>query len=122
MSDESGPRCRDRFQWLVCDGPSCGLTHESDLLKAEIEARIAADPDLKSRVSVVDFTCFGRCDEGPNMMIHRLRDGEDPEEEPEMDAIDGERGFYVGVDEPKIERLIQIHLRRGEPLPEAEEY
>ncbi|MFY0541816.1 hypothetical protein [Nannocystis pusilla] len=60
-----------RFQILVCDGPSCGITHESDRLVTLLKAGIAADPGLKTRCYVAAYNCFGRCSEGPTCSCGR---------------------------------------------------
>jgi (2Fe-2S) ferredoxin len=112
-----------RFQLLVCDGPSCGVTHDSACLKERIERRLAADPALRDRVAVVDFTCFGRCDDGPNMLVHELADGQDPWDPPDLDALCAERGFYTGMNEARVDRMVDLHLAGGEPVDDlAEEY
>ena len=55
-----------RFQILVCDGPSCGITHESERFVALLRARIAADPELRPRVhvAVAPGNGFGEHGEG----------------------------------------------------------
>lgn len=110
------PRTSLRFQILVCDGPSCGITHESDILKAQLAARVAADPGLEGRVHVVDYMCFGRCSEGPNMFVRRLGPNEAPTADPDSTAFDRERGFYPGVDPEKCERLLAEHCMTGVPV------
>ncbi len=107
------PRTSQRFQILVCDGPSCGVTHESECLKQLLVGRVAADPDLKSRVHVVDYMCFGRCSEGPNMFVRKLRPGERGEAEPDSTAFNEERGFYPGMDAAKCERVLDEHCGAG---------
>ena len=116
-------RSRHRFQLLVCEGPSCGVTHESEVLKHHLEAKIAADPDLRARVYVVDYLCFGRCSEGPNLFVRRLAPGEDPRREPDTAAFAAERGFYPGMDGEKCDRVLASHCGRGEPVAElADDY
>lgn len=118
-ASESAPR---RFQILVCDGPSCGVTHESERFKAQIAARRDADPGLAERVSCVDFTCFGFCDDGPNLLVRELAPGEHPWKEPKPGAIEGVRGLYLGNDEAKVDRILDEHVLRGAPLPDVREY
>ena len=113
MSDPPVPRTRQRFQILVCDGPSCGITHESETLKALLVARVAADPDLRARVHVIDYMCFGRCNEGPNMFVRSLTADEAGDEEPESTAFDRERGFYPGMDAEKCVRVLTEHCGAG---------
>jgi len=110
------PRTRQRFQILVCDGPSCGITHESETLKHLLAARVAADPALHGRVHVVDYMCFGRCSEGPNMFVRRLTPTELALAEPDSTAFDRERGFYPGMDPGKCERVLAEHCVAGEPI------
>jgi (2Fe-2S) ferredoxin len=112
-----------KFQLLICDGPSCGITHDSACLKEKIEAMIEADPSLADRITPLDFTCFGRCDDGPNMMVHEIQEGEDPYDEPDFGSIEGEKGFYTGMNEEKVERMVNGHLGEGEPVDDlAEDY
>lgn len=98
-----------RYQILVCDGPSCGVAHESVRLKARLEQVLGGRPDLAARVSVCDFTCFGRCDDGPNLFVRTLADGEDPQAEPDYDVLETERGFYPGNDEESVIRILLTH-------------
>lgn len=112
-----------RFQLLICDGPSCGITHDSACLKEHIEKKLAEKEGVEGRVTLLDFTCFGRCDEGPNMLVHELKDGDDEYDEPDLDDLDGERGFYTGMNEEKIDRMVDSHLTNGQPVDDlVEEY
>ncbi|WAS97705.1 (2Fe-2S) ferredoxin domain-containing protein [Nannocystis punicea] len=109
-----------RFQILVCDGPSCGITHESDRLVTLLKAGIAADQELKARCHVVAYNCFGRCSEGPNMFVRPLAPNEKGEVEPR--EVSGP-GFYPGVDEEKATRILEQHAGEGTPVAEwVEEY
>ena len=76
MTATERPRSSHRFQILLCEGPSCGITHESESLKYHLAGKIAADADLRGRVTVIDYMCFGRCSEGPNLFVRRLAPGE----------------------------------------------
>jgi NADH:ubiquinone oxidoreductase subunit E len=107
-----------KFSIWVCDGPSCGITHESERLVELLERRIGSDADLSSRVSVHNYTCYGRCDDGPNMFVHAVADGEDEDEEPDPDVLDTERGFYPGMNEEKIIRVLEQHCGKGVVLDE----
>ena len=58
-----------RVHLLLCDGPSCGVVHESERLVAHVAAMRTADPAIASAVRVWSFTCFGLCDDGPNGFV-----------------------------------------------------
>lgn len=98
-----------RYQIHVCDGPSCGVTHGSEVLVERLRAAIAADPGLQGRVGVRCYTCYGRCDDGPNLFVQTLAEGEDGDDEPEVEVLETQRGFYPGMDEAKVLRVLHEH-------------
>ena len=103
-----------RFQILVCDGPSCGVTHESDRLLDCLRAGIDRDPSLANRVALASYTCFGRCDDGPNLFVQELEPGEEADPDPDPDVFDQQRGFYPGMNEDRVQRVLDRHCRQGE--------
>lgn len=107
-----------RFQILVCDGPSCGVCHGSEALVEHIDARTSADPVLRGRVEVCNLTCFGRCDEGPNMLVRELAEGEEGSREPPIERLEGVRGLYLGMSEAKLDRLLDEHCAADQPIGE----
>ncbi|MCX4245642.1 (2Fe-2S) ferredoxin domain-containing protein [Paraliomyxa miuraensis] len=102
-----------RYQIHVCDGPSCGVTHGSEALVERLAAAIAEDSDLRGRVGVRCYTCFGRCDDGPNLFVQTLAEGEDGDDEPEPEVLETQRGFYPGMDEAKVLQVLRQHCGRG---------
>ena len=57
------------------------------------------------------------------MLVRPAAADEDLEVEPDFGALDGVRGFYTGMDEAKVDRLLDEHVGRGEPIAEwVEEY
>ena len=112
----STPEALPRLQILVCDGPSCGVTHESERLSALFEAGVRADPRLHGRVHVATYGCFGRCSEGPNVYVRRLGPGDDPREEPAPAVLERQRGFYPGVDEARCQAILTQHCGEGRPI------
>ncbi len=99
---------------LVCDGPSCGVTHESELLVERLRKVIVRDPDLAARVTVCSYTCFGHCDDGPNMFVHALANADVPGIEPNVAMFSEQRGFYRGMNEEIVLRILEQHCGRGE--------
>lgn len=112
-----------RYQIHVCDGPSCGMTHGSEVLVERLEAAIAEDPTLRERVGVGCYTCYGRCEDGPNLFVQTLADGEDGSEEPETEVLETQRGFYPGMDEAKVLRVLREHCGQHRVVEElVDEY
>ncbi|MBX7082009.1 MAG: hypothetical protein K1X88_22575 [Nannocystaceae bacterium] len=105
---------KPRYCLRVCDGPSCGVMHGSERLVALAERIIAREPGLAGTTVVRNYTCFGRCDDGPNMFVQPLGPGDDPDRDPEFEVLERERGFYPGMDETKLERVLTQHCGRGE--------
>jgi (2Fe-2S) ferredoxin len=105
-----------RFQILVCDGPSCGVCHGSEALREHIARRIDADPRLQGRVFVTNLTCFGRCDDGPNLMVRPLDSDQDGEQEPGIEDLEGVRGLYLGNDVQRIDRILEEHCTTGQAI------
>ncbi|MFV8756452.1 hypothetical protein ACNOYE_38380 [Nannocystaceae bacterium ST9] len=106
-----------RFQILVCDGPSCGVCHGSEVLVEHIEARTRREPALAG-VEVCNLTCFGRCDDGPNMLVRELAEGEEGSLEPPVEKLEGIRGLYLGMSEAKIDRMLDEHCVGDRPIAE----
>ncbi len=92
--------------------------HESEALKDRLERALAADEDLGPRVTLCDYTCFGRCDDGPNMFVRELADGDDEHEEPDPEVLEEQRGLYPGMDPEKIVRVMKTHCTTGDPVEE----
>ena len=113
MNNPAPPTSR-RFQLRICDGPSCGVTHESERLVEAVQAAIDGDADLKARVAVCSYTCYGRCDDGPNMFVHEIADEDERYEDPDDDVLSEQRGFYPGLTEEKLLRILRQHCGKGE--------
>jgi len=101
-----------KFHILICDGPSCGVTHDSDRLADFAEAEIQKGG---LDVEVRRFTCFDHCDEGPNLYVRKITPGE------KLADADGslfasQRGFYEHMSEEKICRVLREHCTTGEPV------
>ena len=103
-----------RYCLLVCDGPSCGVTHDSDRLLDLARRTIAGDAGLRDKATVRNYTCFGRCDDGPNTFVLELTPGADADADPDFAVLESQRGFYPGMDEAKIVRVLEQHCGRDQ--------
>lgn len=88
-----------------------------------VQSAIDDDPDLKARVAVCNYTCFGRCDDGPNMFVHEIDDEDERYEDPDDDVLAEQRGFYPGLTEAKLLRILAEHCGQGHVVEElVDEY
>jgi (2Fe-2S) ferredoxin len=85
-------------------------------LVKRLRTGIDGDGDLRVRVFVRDYICYGRCEDGPNLFVHALAEGEDPDQEPPLEVLETRRGFYPGMDEQKVVRVLEAHCGRGRVL------
>ncbi len=83
--------------------------HESERLVALAERTIGGDDRLRDAVVVRSYTCFGRCDDGPNMFVQELAAPGDADSDPDLDVLETQRGFYPGMDETKVVRVLEGH-------------
>jgi (2Fe-2S) ferredoxin len=107
--DASGPR---RYQIRVCRGPECGDRRGSARIHQALRAAIA-DRDLAERVALGWQSCFGRCTQGPNVLVREI-----PTEVTAATAAPapGRRpatALYNGVDVVHAVPLIQEHVEHG---------
>src|SRR5215470_1269850 len=64
-----------RYRIVVCRGPECGEQKSSSTLHAEFLAGIRAR-GLDATVELGWQSCFGRCRQGPNVLVREVRPGE----------------------------------------------
>lgn len=120
MSESTPPKL-PLYQLRVCDGPSCGATHDSEVLVELAEQAIEGDPALKGRVGVCSYSCFGRCEDGPNLFVHQLGTEDERFEEPDDEVLEEQRGFYTDLDAAKMGRILSEHCKTGQPILEMVE-
>lgn len=90
------------------------MTHDSERLLTLANRTIASRDDLRGRVHARSYTCFGRCDDGPNMFVETLGPGNDGLSDPDLDVLEAQRGFYPGLDETKLLTILERHCAAGE--------
>lgn len=98
-----------RYQISVCRGPECGDRRGSraiyDALKAALEVR-----GLTARAQLGWQSCFGRCSQGPNVLVRDIT--------PEGSSANGSGGvaplrvtaLYNGVDVAHVEEVVTEHV------------
>lgn len=62
-----------RFRIVVCRGPECGDKRDSQAVHAAFETAIAA-AGVGARCELAWQSCFGRCSQGPNVLVREVLD------------------------------------------------
>ena len=60
-----------RFRIVVCRGPECGDKRDSQAVYAAFETAIAA-AGVGARCELAWQSCFGRCSQGPNVLVREV--------------------------------------------------
>jgi (2Fe-2S) ferredoxin len=93
-----------RFRVVVCRGPECGDRRGSravyDAFRRVIDAR-----GLASRCELGWQSCFGRCTQGPNVLVREIVDG--GSDVPRATAL------YNGMDAMTVDEVVSEHVERG---------
>lgn len=92
-----------RFHIRVCRGPECGDRHGSSAIFVRFRDQLARR-GLTDTCDLGWQSCFGRCTQGPNVLVREIVD--DPTA-PRATAL------YNGVDAVDVEELVSEHVERG---------
>ena len=57
-----------KYRIVVCRGPECGDRRGSEAIHAAFQ-RVLAERGLAERVELGWQSCFGRCSQGPNVLV-----------------------------------------------------
>ena len=102
-----------RYRVVVCRGPECGEQRGSAALHAAF-LRHARELGLESRIEMGWQACFGRCRQGPNVLV-RIAPTTPPKtllatppSGPGQNAA-----LYNGVTEGDVGKILQSHVARG---------
>jgi len=96
-----------RYHIRVCRGPECGERHGSKAIYDAFRHAIAA-AGLGERVDLGWQSCFGRCTQGPNVLVREVTQGS-PAGSERIPAT----ALYNGVDVVHVDEVVHEHLERG---------
>ncbi len=105
-----------RYQVLVCKGPECGDKRGGDSVHAAFVAALAACPLQGNSAEIDRYSCFGRCQKGPNVLIREMRTGEATRMLMLMPTAAPAAFLYHGVRPADAQRIVSEHIASGRPI------
>ena len=108
---------RRRFKIVICRGPECGDRRGSAILHDAFLTQIEAH-GARGHCELAWQSCFGRCTQGPNVLVRELVDAA-----PGglvgggLATLPGPRGataLYNRIDPDRTERIVVEHVNRGQ--------
>jgi len=110
-----------RFKIVICRGPECGDRHGSAALHDEFRAALAAQ-GAQEHTELVWQSCFGRCTQGPNVLVREICTGPvTPTLGSGFATLPGPRGvtaLYNRVDTQRVVHVVAEHVMRGQIVRE----
>jgi (2Fe-2S) ferredoxin len=110
-----------RFRIVICRGPECGDRRGSAVLhEAFCDALAAAG--VRDGAEVVWQSCFGRCTQGPNVLVREIVAAPvTPTLGSGFATAPGPRGstaLYNRVDSERAQTIVALHVVRGQVVRE----
>jgi (2Fe-2S) ferredoxin len=109
-----------RFKIVICRGPECGDRRGSaalhEVFRSALDAHAARD-----RAELVWQSCFGRCTQGPNVLVREVIADSPGALGTGFATVPGPRGataLYNRVDSYRAERVVVQHVQGGQVIRE----
>jgi (2Fe-2S) ferredoxin len=103
-----------RYRVVVCRGPECGERRDSASLYGEFQRELK-QLGLESQVELGWQACFGRCRQGPNVLVRLAATG--TARTPLLATLPAGPGsnaaLYNGVRRDDVSRILTSHVTRG---------
>ena len=115
-----------RFRIVICRGPECGDRRGSAALHEVIRSALEAQ-GARNRTSpgnsaeLVWQSCFGRCTQGPNVLVREIHTAEPSSLGSGFATLPGPRGttaLYNRVDSFRAEHIVSAHVMNGQIVRE----
>jgi (2Fe-2S) ferredoxin len=108
-----------RFRILVCRGPECGERRGSAALR-EVFAGALVARGLAGEVELAWQSCFGRCTQGPNVLVQELAAPRPGERQFLLATMPrgraGRSALYNGVTAADIDEIVEQHIQSDRPV------
>lgn len=110
-----------RFRIVICRGPECGDRRGSAVLHEAFCGALDRH-DVRASCEVVWQSCFGRCTQGPNVLVRELvAPAQDALTSVGLATLPGPRGataLYNAIDRGRVERVVALHVVGGQIVRE----
>jgi len=109
-----------RFRVVICRGPECGDRRGSSALHEVFRSALEAH-DARDRAELSWQSCFGRCTQGPNVLVRELVADQAPSLGSGFATLPGPRGttaLYNRVDSTRVEQVVIKHVVGGQIVRE----
>jgi (2Fe-2S) ferredoxin len=113
-----------RYRIVICRGPECGDRRGSAALHDAFCSALDAG-GVRESCEVVWQSCFGRCTQGPNVLVRELLPPVAASQSSQfgfgLATLPGPRGttaLYNRVDRERVERVVALHIVAGQIVRE----
>jgi (2Fe-2S) ferredoxin len=109
-----------RFRIVICRGPECGDRRGSAVLHDALRDALEAH-GCRANTELTWQSCFGRCTQGPNVLVREILTTEPPTLGTGFATLPGPRGttaLYNRMDPTRCERIVTQHVRDGQIIRE----
>jgi (2Fe-2S) ferredoxin len=107
-----------RFKIVICRGPECGDRRASAELHDIFRSALASQ---QAHAELVWQSCFGRCTQGPNVLVRELTADAPPALGTGFATAPGPRGataLYNRMERSKVDRVVREHILGGQIVRE----
>ena len=106
-----------RFKIVICRGPECGDRHGSAKLH-DVFQTVLESHGAKEHTEVAWQSCFGRCTQGPNVLVREILTTEPaPTLGSGFATLPGPRGvtaLYNRMEPQRVEHVVAEHVVGGQ--------
>jgi (2Fe-2S) ferredoxin len=107
-----------KFQILVCKGPECGDKRFSIDIFHSFQNELRTCPLDGNEVVLDQYSCFGRCKKGPNVLVREMKPNENVRMLMLMPTAGAGAYLYHMVHPREARQILEEHVKAGRPLLE----
>ena len=108
-----------KFRILVCRGPECGERRGSASIRSAFDLALSERP-VDAQVEIGWQSCFGRCTQGPNVLVQALAEPRPGERQFLLATMPRGRGgrsaLYTHVTPPDAVEIVEQHIAADRPV------